>query len=524
MANLALVFDVLARDNASKTFDKIGRSAESSAKGIKGHLGSLGGILKGALKGDVEGLTSSLTGGISKLGPYGAAAGAALGAVSAAVIPLAKESIDAFKNVAGETLKLQRVMGGTAEDASRMRFAFHETGVDATTGAKAMGIFSKNLVGFNGKTGAAIPILKQFGINAKDTNGHLKPMAQLLPQIADKFAKMPNGAEKSALALKLFGKGGLALLPFLNRGADGIAKLTEESDKFGLTLSGKDLDALKRSRAAHKEWDAAMEGAKVRIGAQLLPMVTRLTTWFTAKMIPVIVKAGQWVQAHGDTIQRVAGQIGRALVIMVKVWVVWEKAIYTVVVAVAKIFGWLWTNGVRPVITFILRGFASVVSGIGHFLQALGHVPHFEWAKTAGDKMLIAASGARALADGLDRVANHRNLTVTVNTYYKTHGQPQHGGAATIGSGAGIKGFATGVRNFAGGFAVVGESGPELVRLPKGSDVYTASESRAMSRGGNRVDLSEASLQRLAAILSGVQTTATISASSVDRAMGGTLR
>jgi hypothetical protein len=37
MANLALVFDVLARDNASKTFDKIGRSAESSAKGIKGH-------------------------------------------------------------------------------------------------------------------------------------------------------------------------------------------------------------------------------------------------------------------------------------------------------------------------------------------------------------------------------------------------------------------------------------------------------------------------------------------------------
>jgi hypothetical protein len=41
---------------------------------------------------------------------------------------------------------------------------------------------------------------------------------------------------------------------------------------------------------------------------------------------------------------------------------------------------------------------------------------------------------------------------------------------------------------------------------------------------GGRMDLSEMSLQRLAAILSGVQTTATISPSAIDRAMGGTLR
>jgi TP901 family phage tail tape measure protein len=37
--------------------------------------------------------------------------------------------------------------------------------------------------------------------------------------------------------------------------------------------------------------------------------------------------------------------------------------------------------------------------------------------------------------------------------------------------------FATGVRNFAGGLAVVGERGPELVNLPPGSDVYNNRES-----------------------------------------------
>lgn len=47
-----------------------------------------------------------------------------------------------------------------------------------------------------------------------------------------------------------------------------------------------------------------------------------------------------------------------------------------------------------------------------------------------------------------------------------------------------IPGFATGVRNFGGGLAVVGERGPELVNLPRGADVFTNGESRKMLSGG----------------------------------------
>ena len=43
-----------------------------------------------------------------------------------------------------------------------------------------------------------------------------------------------------------------------------------------------------------------------------------------------------------------------------------------------------------------------------------------------------------------------------------------------------IPGFATGVKNFAGGWAIVGERGPELVNLPRGSDVYTAQQTKGM--------------------------------------------
>ncbi len=64
-----------------------------------------------------------------------------------------------------------------------------------------------------------------------------------------------------------------------------------------------------------------------------------------------------------------------------------------------------------------------------------------------------------------------------------------------------IPGFANGVRNFAGGLALVGERGPEIVSLPSGANVYSNEESRSMAGGTvinqtnniyNQVDMDEA--------------------------------
>ena len=47
---------------------------------------------------------------------------------------------------------------------------------------------------------------------------------------------------------------------------------------------------------------------------------------------------------------------------------------------------------------------------------------------------------------------------------------------------------ASGVRNWRGGLSWVGERGPELVSLPRGSDVYSNQESQAMAAGSGRVE------------------------------------
>lgn len=73
--------------------------------------------------------------------------------------------------------------------------------------------------------------------------------------------------------------------------------------------------------------------------------------------------------------------------------------------------------------------------------------------------------------------------------------------------------FASGVKNFVGGMAWVGEQGKELVQLPQGSNVYSHSQSMAMAgAGGLQINLdingnyilNEASASNLADIISDV--------------------
>lgn len=59
----------------------------------------------------------------------------------------------------------------------------------------------------------------------------------------------------------------------------------------------------------------------------------------------------------------------------------------------------------------------------------------------------------------------------------------------TLGSAFGLPGFANGTMNAPGGMALVGERGPEIVNLPRGSQVIPAHRSKGMMGGGVTVNV-----------------------------------
>ena len=234
-----------------------------------------------------------------------AAAAAGIFAVKE-IVSFGKESVAAFTDTTKAAVGLQRVIGGTIEDSSRLNFAASQSGVSQDKLSNSLKLLERNVVSVGGATPAGAKALEAMGLSATDASGNIRPMGELLPDIAAKFKEMPNGAEKSALALKLFGRSGLDMLPMLNRGKDGLTELMKKSDEFGLTVGNKQAEALKKSVVAQREWDASLQGLKVQIGANLLPLMTELSVFFREKLIPGIVAASGYVREHGSEIASVA--------------------------------------------------------------------------------------------------------------------------------------------------------------------------------------------------------------------------
>lgn len=184
----------------------------------------------------------------------------------AAVAAFGASSIKTFETAGKETLKLTRLTGGTAEEMSTLRFVARQSGVGFDTLTKSITILSKG-------TKAQTDAFADLGIVTTNADGSTRPFMSTLSDLAAKFEAMPNGAEKNALAMKLFGKSGADMVPLLNKGRDGIAELTAKAKEMGVVLDQSALDSVKKQVAAQRDLSASVEGLKMQVGQQLLPIM-----------------------------------------------------------------------------------------------------------------------------------------------------------------------------------------------------------------------------------------------------------
>jgi phage-related protein len=116
-----------------------------------------------------------------------------------------------------------------------------------------------------------------LGIAVRDVNGDLRPTADVLKEVADRFQSMPDGAAKTALAMELFGKSGADLIPMLNAGASGINGLMEEAKALGLVISQDTADAAGRFNENLDKLKATATGLAAVVAAHLAPVLERIS-------------------------------------------------------------------------------------------------------------------------------------------------------------------------------------------------------------------------------------------------------
>lgn len=160
---------------------------------------------------------NSLKGAVAGFGA--AIAGSAIVGGLTAVI---KKSIDA----GDELFNLQAKTGVAANQLIGIGNAAKLADVDMGTLSKGLNKLNVNLVKAAEGNDALASKFKRLGVDVKDANGQVVPADRALKQIADRFADMPDGAQKAAAAVALFGKSGADLIPLLNEGAAAMEKFT----------------------------------------------------------------------------------------------------------------------------------------------------------------------------------------------------------------------------------------------------------------------------------------------------------
>lgn len=146
--------------------------------------------------------------------------------------------------------------------------------------ATSMGILSRNMYAANKGGDEQAKAFQQLGIKLKDANGKLRDSDDVMSDVANNFAHMEDGATKTALAMKLFGRGGKAMIPLLNEGSAGLDEMRQEAHELGLVMGE---DAVNASAALTQNLiriKAVAEGLWRGAVAPLIPEINTLVKRF----------------------------------------------------------------------------------------------------------------------------------------------------------------------------------------------------------------------------------------------------
>ena len=250
--------------NRSKLIlDGENKGALSAINGVTKQLGSA----ERQMKGFGSGISGSLGAFTSFLNPTFAIAGAITG-VATGFGAMIKASIDSAEQLD----KMSQRVGFSVESLSTLKYAGQLAGIEFESLTNGLSKFSKNLFDVsNGVGQTAVYGFESLGVNVLNTNGSLREASELLPEVANRFALMKDGSEKTAIAMTLFGRSGRELIPLLNQGAAGLEAMQMEARDLGLEISTNTA----KSAADFKDNMVRLESVLQGLANKAMPLVTR---------------------------------------------------------------------------------------------------------------------------------------------------------------------------------------------------------------------------------------------------------
>ncbi len=267
LASLAGEARKAGADADSELGQKLSATAEALA-GAKSHVRDLKeemrDLEKEARKGGeaqtvFDGLREAISGALRPIGSLksGLAEVAEVAAAAFAADEI-KEFVEHMAELGLETKKASEVLGVSTEDVGALSLVAKASGSSLEGLETQYARFARNLAE---GTKSAKRALDSLGLSFADLRG--KSTMEQLDILADAFARMPPGVERTAAAVEIFGRAGLQMLPMLSEGREGIEEWRRTAEETGAALSEDMVAAMEATHKASTTLGAAVEGVGV---------------------------------------------------------------------------------------------------------------------------------------------------------------------------------------------------------------------------------------------------------------------
>lgn len=241
---------------------------------------------------------------------------------------------------ADQFAKMSKQVGISVEGLQQLEFAAQISGTGLQVLRTGLQRFARTADDAGQGLKTAQEPFKRLGVTTTDANGNLKPLDELLGDMADKFKAMPDGPEKTALAMKAFGRAGAQLIPLLNEGKDGIGALRKEFTELGGEITSEQAASFEEYNDTIHRVKTALVGLRNQAVIALLPHIKAASkaflAWVKANRVMLKQNLLKFMRAFAKLIVLVA----KGFMLLLKhgeqilvFWISWKVAILAVGVA-----------------------------------------------------------------------------------------------------------------------------------------------------------------------------------------------
>lgn len=312
--------------------------------------------------------------------------------------------------VIDQTSKLADRLGVTYGEMAGLSLAAQKSGVSMDSMKAAMTKADVAFVRAAQGSKEASAAFQGLGLSVEDLNG--MNTADRFQAIAKAIAQLPTEAERAAAATQVFGRAGADLLPMFEGGAEGIARATEEANKFGTALSTAQGRDVTKMVSSFETAQVAISGVVQQVTAYLSPAITGVVNQFNEFIANVgganigeaigdgILTGAEYLASIGDYLitnfsstfqyfSKVGEQLG---------------SVFSFLNRTVSFLSGVW-NVAKGIFLTIVGSFSGVFQGLATIAQKIGYYLGFDTGSI--DKLVAGAAAFNAeINKGITDAAN----------------------------------------------------------------------------------------------------------------------